>query len=87
MTDRYSTSPMPMKGWLTSKKFKANCIVTWSPIGGWLIYEEWPSPPDGHYTLSFADEKIRSGTRALHQRQMQSYWRLIRSGLPMPPAR
>ncbi len=58
MIDRFSMSPMPMKGWLTSKKFKAGCVVTRNPIGGWLIYEEWPAPPDGDYILSFADEEI-----------------------------
>jgi len=32
--------------------------VTPSPTGGWLIYEPSPTPPDGGYTLTFADEKI-----------------------------
>jgi hypothetical protein len=58
MTDRYSTSPMPMKGQLTRPGFTAECVVTPSPTGGWLIYEPSPTPPDGGYTLTFADEKI-----------------------------
>jgi hypothetical protein len=58
MTTRYQTPTMRMKGWLTASGFTAECEVTSNPTGGWLIYYPSPKPPDGAYTLTFADEKI-----------------------------
>jgi hypothetical protein len=59
MTTHYPTSsPMPMKGLLTTPGFAAECVVSSSPTGGWLIYDPSPAPPNGAYTLTFADEEI-----------------------------
>jgi hypothetical protein len=56
---RKPLSPNPMKGHLTAGAFTALCAVTTSPTtGGLLIYDPTPQPPDGSYTLTFADKTL-----------------------------
>ena len=58
MTTRYASPPMRMRGHLVAQGFTAECVVTPNPTGGWLIYDPSRKPPDGAYTLTFADKKI-----------------------------
>jgi hypothetical protein len=44
------------KGQLTGNGFTADCILTPSPTGGWLIFDVTPtSLPEGAYALTFGD--------------------------------
>ena len=58
----------PYKGQLVSDGGMAECVVTTSQTGGWLVYEVTPHLPDGSYALTFGDghEKRSAGARFKH---------------------
>jgi hypothetical protein len=70
---------MQYKGRLIDKGHTAECVVTASPTGGWLIYDVTPQLPDGPYTLTFGDknEKNPSGVNKRGQARFERHvWKV-----------
>ena len=70
---------MQYKGRLVGKGHTAECVVTESPTGGWLIYDVTPQLPDGSFTLTFGDknEKNPSGVNKRGQARYERHvWKV-----------